>query len=369
MAMALALYRKYRPKNFSDLLGQDSVVETLKNAARLDRIAHAYLFYGARGTGKTTAARLVAKVANCETRQTDGVFKKTGEPCNNCRPCKEIDAGQALDVVEIDAASNRGIDEIRDIKKSVTLAPSSYKYKTFIIDEAHMLTREAFNAILKTLEEPPEYVTFILATTEYEKIPATIISRTQKIHFKRLPLKKILEKISSIAKVEKINAEPQALELIAASGEGSLRDAESLLEQMSSSEEKLTVNSIETNLGKIGSAKITNFAELLISGNLNASLANVIEIYNDGYNLAQFNKELINYLRKTLALKLDPSLENEFKHDTTSEELASLKKHSAAIDQKKHVALIKSLIKAYSEMRYSPFAIVPFEIAVIENLS
>lgn len=362
-SMALALYRKYRPKKFADLLGQESVVEILKNAARLNRIAHAYLFYGARGTGKTTAARLLAKTANCEKRRGDG------EPCNSCRICEEIDAGKALDLVEIDAASNRGIDEIRNIKESVNLTPTSYRYKTFIIDEAHMLTRDAFNALLKTLEEPPPHVIFILATTEYEKLPATIVSRAQKFHFKRLPLKKILEKLSSVAASEKIEAEPRALELIAAAGEGSLRDAESLLDQVSACGDKLTADFIEINLGRIGYAKTTSFAELLFLGKLKESLAKLTEIHDNGYNLTQFNKELIHYLRKVLALKFDPSLESAFQNELTSEELSELKKHAAFIDEKRHIILMKSLIRAYSEMRYSPFAIVPLEIAIIENLS
>jgi len=349
-------------------VGQEATVEILQNAARLDRIAHAYLFYGARGTGKTTAARLVAKVANCETRQTNVAFKKTGEPCNNCRPCKEIDAGQALDLVEIDAASNRGIDEIRNIRESVNLAPTSYPYKTFVIDEVHMLTRDAFNALLKTLEEPPSHVIFILATTEYEKLPPTIVSRTQKFHFKRLPLQKIIQKISAIAVAEKIDAEPQALEFIAAAGEGSFRDAESLLDQLSASGDKLSVDLIERNLGRIGYAKVTSFAELILSGNLQTSLAHLSDIYDNGYNLVQFNKELIHYLRKVLALKFDPSLAATFQNELTSEELKALKKHAAIIDEKRHIALLKSLIRAYGEMRYSPFAIVPLEIAIVENL-
>lgn len=366
--MSLAFYRKYRPKLFKDLIGQDTTIEILRNAARQDSIAHAYLFYGARGTGKTTAARLLAKVANCETRRADKIFRQEGEPCNRCRPCEEIDAGCALDLIEIDAASNRGIDEIRNIKESVNLAPTSYPYKTFIVDEVHMLTRDAFNALLKTLEEPPAHVIFILATTEYEKLPPTIVSRTQKFHFKRLPMAKIAEKISAIAAAEGINAETPALELIAAAAEGSLRDAESLLDQLASAGTKLTLPLVESSLGRIGYAKITSFAELLLAGDLQTSLANLSKIYGDGYNLTQFAKELIHYLRKILALKFDPSLEADFKNELTAEELTALKKQVGMINEKRHIPLLKSLIRAYGEMRYSPFAIVPLEVAIIEHL-
>src|SRR3989344_5363778 len=214
--MALALYRKYRPKTLNDLLGQETNVEILKNAAKQNRIGHAYLFYGSRGTGKTTTARLIAKLLNCEKRNTDESFQKNGEPCNECRSCREIDANSSFDVIEIDAASNRGIDEIRNIKDSIRSAPVGSKYKVYIIDEAHMLTGAAFNALLKTLEEPPSHAILILETTEYEKLPATITSRVQRFLFKKLPKTKIMENLATIVKAEKIDIDPAALELVAA---------------------------------------------------------------------------------------------------------------------------------------------------------
>ncbi len=194
------------------------------------------MFYGSRGTGKTTTARLIAKLLNCEKRRDDAEFRKLGEPCNECRHCKEIDAQNSFDVIEIDAASNRGIDEIRNLKDSIRTSPASGEYKVYIIDEVHMLTTPAFNALLKTLEEPPAHAVLVLATTEYEKLPATIVSRTQRFLFKKLPKTKIMEKLAMMAKAEKIQIDKPALELIAAAAEGSFRDAESLLDQISSLE-------------------------------------------------------------------------------------------------------------------------------------
>lgn len=364
----LAIYRKYRPKTFEDLLGQEHIVEILRNAARQDRFAHAYLFYGSRGSGKTTTARLIAKMVNCEKRQTDKKFKEKGEPCNECRPCTEIDSGHALDVIEIDAASNRGIDEIRNLQEGIRLSPTSYKFKVFIIDEVHMLTREAFNALLKTLEEPPSHAVFILATTEYEKVPATISSRTQRFHFRKLALDEIIKKLNSIVKSEKLKVHDDALELIAALAEGSLRDAESLLGQITSLDQNVELKDVERIAGKIGYKKTAQLAEYLLKGSLKEALAYLHEIDQDGYNVVQFNKDLIHYLRRTLTLRANPSLESLYMKELTKDELSNLKKHAEMADGKKLITLIKSLIRAYGEMRYSPFAIIPLEVAIIENL-
>jgi DNA polymerase III subunit gamma/tau len=230
--MAQALYRKYRPKKLEDVLGQETNVEILKNAAKSGRLGQAYIFHGPRGTGKTTTARLLAKLLNCEKRRTDPAFALQGEPCNECRACREIDAQNSFDVIEIDAASNRGIDEIRNLKESIKTSPASSAYKIYIIDEAHMLTGAAFNALLKTLEEPPKHAVIVLATTEYEKLPATITSRAQRFTFKKLSKITIIQKLSTMAKLEKIKIDEPALELVAAAAEGSFRDAESLLDQL-----------------------------------------------------------------------------------------------------------------------------------------
>ncbi len=367
--MAIAIYRRYRPKTLGEIIGQDLIVEVLKNAAKTDKLSHAYLFYGPRGVGKTTTARIIAKIANCETRERDPQFRAKGEPCNQCRPCKEIDEGRALDVIEIDAASNRGIDEIRSLKESARLSPTSYKYKVFIIDEAHQLTKEAGNALLKTLEEPPPHAIFVLATTEYDKLPPTITSRTQRFHFYRLPIQLILQKLRQIALADDIKIDTAALELIAAASEGSFRDAESLLEQVVSLGDGTNLENVERVLGKVGSIRIVTLSGYLLDGDLKASLEYLSEINESGLNLVQLAKDLIHYHRRVLALKFDPQLEEIFKRELTSEEIESLKKHGEKIsDTTKAINLLKSLVRAYSEMRYSPFAIVPLEVAIIENL-
>lgn len=373
----LVLYRKYRPKNFADILGQDIISETLKNAGRLDRLAHAYLFYGSKGSGKTTTARILAKLANCQKRQTDEKFKNLGEPCNECSACIEIDNGRALDVIEIDAASNRGIDEIRNLKENIRVSPAVLTRKVYIIDEAHQLTKDAFNALLKTLEEPPSHAMMILVTTELEKMPATIVSRTQKFHFKKLSLDTISEKLKSIAKAEKINISDDAIELIAVAGGGSFRDAESLLDQISSLKRQviddkkngiIETNDVEKIIGNVAFKRISEMAELLLNGDLENSLKFLSEINESGFNLIQFNKDLIHYLRKVLALKFSPELEQAFDREMTDQELKAVKKHAKEVDSEKIIKLIKLLIEAHTEMRYSPFVIVPFEIAIIESL-
>lgn len=340
----------------------------MKNAARLNRIGHAYLFYGPRGTGKTTVARLLAKIINCETRQTDKAFAKTGEPCNECRVCLEIDSARSIDVVEIDAASNTGVDEIRSLKEGVRLAPTSYAFKVFILDEAHMLSKSAFNALLKTLEEPPAHAVFILATTEYDKLPATIISRTQRLHFKKLTVEQIVEKLLAIAKEEKIKTEPEALELIASLAEGSLRDAESLLDQLASLKGSVDLEIVEKNLGQVGGARVVKLAEMIFDKDLDSSLKYISELNESGYNIVDLTKELIHYLRRVITLSSSARLEEVFKKEHTQKELEQIKRHAAKASLEEHIPFLRSLITAYSQMRYSPFSSIPLEVALIEFL-
>ncbi|OGY98226.1 MAG: DNA polymerase III, subunit gamma and tau [Candidatus Liptonbacteria bacterium RIFCSPHIGHO2_01_FULL_57_28] len=367
--MATALSRTYRPKSLADLLGHETNVMLLQNAAKADRLGQAYIFYGPRGTGKTTTARLIAKLLNCTKRAADVKFRATGEPCNECVPCLEVDGGNSLNVIEIDGASNRGIDEIRNLKESIQTAPVGGGRKVYIIDEAHMLTGAAWNALLKTLEEPPKHATFILATTEYEKIPATIASRAQRFLFKKIPKVLIMEKLTDVAQKEKIAIEPDALELIAAAGEGSFRDAESLLEQVRSFDGKITLAEAERLIGRAGFQKVERLAELIVHNKGKEALVAVAELNEEGQNLVQFTKDLVHYIRKALTLKLNPGLEKIFELDLTKDEIARLGKLAAAGEQQRMLALLRALIRAYGEMRYSPFAMVPLEIAIIENVS
>lgn len=365
--MSLAIYRKYRPTSFKDLFGQDMVAHILREAAKQDKLAHAYLFAGPRGTGKTTTSRIIAKIANCLTRASDASFRARGEPCNECRACQEIDEGHSMDVIEIDAASNRGIDEIRALKENIRAFPVSSRYKVFIVDEAHQLTKDAANALLKTLEEPPEHVIFILATTEADKIPATILSRTQQFYFKHAPLEMIVKKLAHIAKQEHIKISADAIELVASSAEGSFRDAESLLDQLVAFGDKdITVEEVEGMVGKVGFAKLSGFAELLLAKDAKGALQSLSEIEDGGYNLPQFTKDLIQYLRRAMVLKYNPDMKDMFRAEVMGEHLTKLEAH-AKLFLDSHIELLKRLIAAYGQMRYSQFPIIPLEVAIVEG--
>lgn len=349
------------------MVGHQTNVDVLKSAAKVNRIGQAYLFYGPRGTGKTTTARLVAKLLNCEKRHSSEEFRKIGEPCNECPACLEVDNNNSLDVVEIDAASNRGIDEIRNLKEGVRTAPARGNYKVYIIDEAHMLTGPAFNALLKTIEEPPAHAVFILATTEFEKVPATITSRTQRFLFKKISKLDIIEKLKRIVKAEKIKIAEPALEVIATSADGSLRDAESLLEQINALSNDINLELAESVLGRASAKKVQQLAELIVKAESSKALSFIKTIENEGLNLNQIIKDLIRYFEKSLAISLNPSLENNYSGEMTAEEISEMKKIVATMDTGKYVDILKRLIRTYSEMRYSPFPSVPLNIFIAEN--
>ncbi len=289
----IAFYRKYRPQTFNYLVGQDHVRQTLVNALKEKRTVHAYIFAGPRGTGKTSTARLIAKALNCLGPN------ENMEPCNECELCVSMNEGRLIDLIEIDAASNRGIDEMRDLIEKINFAPTRAKNKIYIIDEAHMLTKEAFNALLKTLEEPPAYVYFILCTTEPHKIPETIISRCQRFDFKRIDPRTIMARLSYIAQLEKIEAEDKAIEAIAKNSEGGLRDAIGLMEQLMI-DNKLTYGRVKEMLGLSGHENIDEFYGFMESGDAGNALLFVQNLYKEGFDLAQFTREFLEVLREKL---------------------------------------------------------------------
>jgi len=293
----MSLYLKYRPQNFKTVVGQDHIVKTLENALKHDSFTHAYLFSGPRGTGKTSLARIAAKSLNC-TNVIDGV-----EPDDQCENCLAILQGRLVDVIEIDAASNRGIDEIRDLREKILFAPTQGKVKIYIIDEVHMLTKEAFNALLKTLEEPPEHAYFILATTEVHKIPETIISRCQQFNFKRISVDATTKRLEEIAQAEGIQAEPDALELIAKMSSGGLRDAIGLFEQMNL-DGAIVYQEVVNHLGIIGHMMIEAFYAALIENDASKAIGMINKINAEGQNLNQFCGEFIAYLREQMLLGL-----------------------------------------------------------------
>jgi len=369
--MSLVLYRKYRPQRFSEFIGQEHIVQTLTNAISNGLVSHAYLFSGPKGSGKTTIARLFAKAVNCQNRKK-GEF----EPCNKCTSCLEIMEGRSMDLMEIDAASHRGIDEVRELKDGIRFVPTKSKYKVYIIDESHQITKEAANALLKTLEEPPSHAIFVLATTEIHKMIPTIISRCQRFDFRKLTVSEILKKLEIICQKEKIKIEKPALELIALNSEGSFRDAESLLDQVFTlyEEKEIKADEIKEILGLVEIELVSKFTEFLRQKNSSGAINFLNEIVEKGSDLEEFAKALINYLRQGLILKImgeeGPTTNNNYWWGAglTKEEVQKLKEQAQTFKEEELRRILNLFMEAKNKMKYSPIPQLPLELAIIESI-
>ena len=294
-----ALYRKWRPRSFDEVVGQEHIIRTLRNAIASGRIHHAYLFSGPRGTGKTTTARLLAKAVNC-------LAPEDQRPCNECAICEALNEGRLLDLIEIDAASNTGVDDVRELRERVSFRPNEARYKVYVIDEVHMLSNAAFNALLKTLEEPPPHALFVLATTESHKVPATVLSRCQRFDFRRVPLDAIVGRLRWMTEQEDIRADDDALELIARQATGSMRDAESLLDQLSSYDEGgITAEEVRAALGIGASETVMQLVDAVIAGDVAAGLGVINTAIDEGVDPRRFAGQIVEHLRALLLLRLD----------------------------------------------------------------
>jgi DNA polymerase III subunit gamma/tau len=353
----LVLARKWRPQVFEDVVGQRPITQTLQNAISQKRVAHAFLFTGARGVGKTSTARILAKALNCEAGPQIN-------PCNQCPTCHEISSGTSMDVIEIDGASNRGIDEIRELRENVRYTPAKSRHKIYIIDEVHMLTREAFNALLKTLEEPPPHVIFVFATTEPHKIPATILSRCQRYDFKRIPFKEIVGSLKRIVEEEKVQISQGGLFSIAQESEGSLRDAQSLLDQLISyGGKEIRDEDIAEVLGVIDRKILCDTIEAIANRNSERCMEIVERIYHYGYDLQHFCRELLQYFRNLILMKV--SQQPEGLMELPKEEFELLRKQAERFqfDQLNH--LFTLLLKGEEEIAQSTFPRIMLEMTLI----
>jgi DNA polymerase-3 subunit gamma/tau len=355
--MPQALYSKWRPRRWESVIGQDHIIQTLRNAVTSDRIVHAYLFAGPRGTGKTTTARLLAKAVNCLDPDP------SVRPCDKCEHCQALNEGRFLDLIEIDAASNTSVDDVRDLREKINFSPNQGRYKVYVIDEVHMLSTAAFNALLKTLEEPPGHAIFILATTEVHKIPATVLSRCQRHEFRRIPVKDIVATLEDLADKEHLQVSTEALEIIARQSTGSLRDAISLLDQLSSTGDTINLELAQTILGTATSQAVIDVVDSLLTCDLGAGLEHIHRALDSGSDVRQFTRQIVDYLRSILLIQtgeVNPSNE-------TPEMEAQLNKHAKKIETGDLIRVIRSFNQAATDSRAAWQPGLPLELAFIES--
>jgi DNA polymerase III subunit gamma/tau len=356
--MSQALYRKWRPQTWDSVVGQQHVVQTLRNALAAGRIGHAYLFAGPRGTGKTTTARLLAKAVNCLEEDV------AQRPCGKCDYCQAVNQGRFLDLIEIDAASNTSVEDVRDLRDKINFSPNQGRYKVYIIDEVHMLSPAAFNALLKTLEEPPSHAIFILATTEVHKIPATVLSRCQRHEFRRIPVADIVACLKEMAKSEKIKVKDDALTLIARQSTGAMRDAISLLDQLASTGKPITLELVQDVLGTAASSAVLELVEALVERKPDAGLDRIHAALDAGSDPRQFARQVVDYLRDLLLIRMGGAAQV----DATAEMRSQMARHAQTFSASELLRIIRAFNSAAVETRGSWQPSLPLEMAFIEAL-
>lgn len=356
--MTQALYRKWRPLAWDEVVSQEHVIQTLKNAVSGERVAHAYLFSGPRGTGKTTAARLLAKAVNCQAED------KSKRPCNECPHCLAVNENRFMDLMEIDAASNTSVEDVRDLRDKIGFAPTQGRYKVYIIDEVHMLSTAAFNALLKTLEEPPPHAIFILATTEIHKIPATVLSRCQRHEFRRFPLGEITRRLSEICKAEKIEIDADALMMIARQSSGGMRDAISLLDQLASTGGKITLETAQTVLGTATNQSVIGLVGSVIAKDPATGLNEIHRALDGGADARALARQIVEYLRNILLIQMG----NGEQVEVTSDVRSQMKQHAAALTTHEVLRMMRAFNAAASDPRGSWSPSLGIELAFAEML-